>query len=367
MSGRIFYCHKPVMSLSRRDAILLLSALIFFLASAIVAAMILLVRHNREQILETLSGKQTISETPTEIKYVYFSRLTGQGVLTEAEVKSRVIAVMVNNNPEGYPTAGLNEAAVVYEAPVEGSVTRFLAIYPETANPERVGPVRSARPYYLDWLEEYGTALYMHCGGSQEGLAEIKERNIFDADEFFRTPYFWRDHSLVAPHNLFTSGDKWRQYLDDYSKRHEFSDWQGWNFGDLNATGTKNNLAVAYAYGKKFIIGWRYDNEKKIYLRTLNGEDFLDNKNQPITSDNIVFQFATVKILDEIGRRNIGTTGEGEARLLRDGLTVRGTWKKEKTADRTRFYDMAGREINLKPGRTWIMIVPKTATLNITN
>lgn len=355
------------MAFSRRDALLLSFAVILFVACAIVMAMILLVRYNRGQGFEQAAHGEPAAGTTAVPEYKYFSRLTGLGVLSETEAAPRVIAVMVNNNPEGYPTVGLNDAAVVYEAPVEGSVTRFMAVFSESANPEKVGPVRSARPYYLDWLDEYGTALYMHCGGSADGLEEIKERRIFDADEFSRTPYFWRDRSLLAPHNLFTSGEKWRKYLSDYSFRYEFSDWQGWFFGGQNATPTEKVSAVSYAYGKKFVIGWRYDETKGAYARTLNGEDFLDDKSRPIETDNVVIQFSAVKILDEIGRRNIGTLGEGEARVLRDGRMAKAIWKKEKTGDRTRFYDSEGKEINLKPGRTWIMIVPRNGSLNLTN
>ncbi len=355
------------MSLSKKDAILLLSFIILFIASVITLAMIFVVRYNSRQVFDFREKQIPQENIVSEPEYIYFSQLTGLGVLTEPEVAPRTVAVMINNNPDGYPVVGINDASIVYEAPVEGSFTRFMAIYSEFDNPEKVGPVRSARPYYLDWLQEYGTALYMHCGGSSDALSEIKKRLIFDADEFSRTPYYWRDRVYIAPHNLFTSGDKWREYIDNFSGRYEFSDWQSWAFGDLNTTSSETNSAVAYAYGKNNVVGWRYEPEQDLYVRTFNGDDFFDDIENPIVADNIIIQFASIRILDVIGRRSITTIGEGEARVLRNGQLIRVSWKKEKSVDRTRFYDAEGQEILLKPGRTWVMIVPKGASLNITN
>jgi hypothetical protein len=306
----------------------------------------------------------------SEIKkneFIYFSHLTGEGVLSQEEENPKVVAVMINNNPEGHPLSGINDAGVVYEIPVEGSFTRFMAIYPENSAVEEVGPVRSARPYYLDWLAEYGDAMYMHCGGSQESLTLIKKRKIFDADEFSRTKYFWRDNSRLAPHNLYTNAEKWRQYFLDYGGNREFAEWIGWKFGDLSASGTESVNLLSVGYSKNFNVSWSFDAEKNNYIRQVNENIFLDKKSQPIITSNIIVQFTAIKIIDELGRREIETIGQGEARVFRNGLMVRGKWKKETLDSRTLFFDLEGNEIELEIGQTWLMVVPLKTNIIVSN
>lgn len=313
------------------------------------------------------SPNQSDTVTSTTETNRFISKLTGLPVKEESEISPRIAAIMVDNNPDSYPIAGINEASVVYEAPVEGGITRFLAFFPEKSAVEKVGPVRSARPYYLDWASEYGDSLYMHCGGSAEGLNEIDERDIFDANEFTKTPYFWRDKNRSAPYNLYTSSERWQKYFIDYSSDRPAKDWSGWSFGNLQSTTTEAAREFSVEYLKKFVVGWRYNTSTDNYTRLLNGEEFLDDKNNQIIADNIIVQFASVSVIDEVGRRKIVTIGEGDARVMREGYLIRGTWKKEKSDSRTRFYDQDNQEIILTPGRTWVMVVSKNTALTIAN
>lgn len=347
---------------NKRNLILLIVSACLLFAVVIVAVYVLFLRDTSSA--KTISQNSTTTNTPET--FIYFSKLTGSGVREEYEVSPRTIAVMIDNNPDAYPLYGLNDAAVVYEAPVEGGITRFMAIYSASSTVEQVGPVRSARPYYLDWASEYGDALYMHCGGSSDGLKEIKTMNIFDANEFFRGPYFWRDKARVAPYNLFTSSEDWQKYLVDYGSNRAAKDWTGWKFGDM-ATNTENVAKFSLEYIKRFTVGWQFSVSSTKYERLLNDELFLDNKNQPITADNIIVQFASVSVLDEVGRRKIVTVGSGEARVFRGGQMIRATWKKESKDLRTIFLDETGNEISLVAGRTWVMVAPLGTMLTISN
>lgn len=348
--------------MKNRDLILMIAAATLFVA--VICLLVYIIFFNDCDNNDGVNGQAT----STVRENLYISRLTGLAVEKEEHVSPKIIGVMIDNNPDAYPLSGLNEAAVVYEAPVEGGISRFMAIYPAYAETEKVGPVRSARPYYLDWAQEYGDALYMHCGGSQEGLSEIKKRKIFDANEFYRGPYYWRDYARIAPYNLFTNGEKWRKYLTDYGSERQYSEWSMWNFSGITpATGTEKISAFNAEYLKRFIVGWQYNQASGTYERKLNGEIFLDDKNVPITASNIIVQFASVSVIDEVGRRKILSVGEGEARVFRDGLMVRSVWKKETQSDRTRFYDRDGAEIRLTPGRTWIMVVPEKAVFTVSN
>ncbi|HLC70188.1 MAG TPA: DUF3048 domain-containing protein, partial [Patescibacteria group bacterium] len=125
-----------------------------------------------------VNESNSASSTP---EFIYFSALDGRGVTSSEKVTPQVVAVMIDNHIDARPQSGLAVASVVYEVPVEGSITRFMALYDGDDLVEEVGPVRSARAYYLDWLSEYGDALYLHVGGSPEALNLIKKRSIFDA------------------------------------------------------------------------------------------------------------------------------------------------------------------------------------------
>jgi hypothetical protein len=200
----------------------------------------------------------------------------------------------------------------------------------------------------------------MHCGGSADGLEKIKVRKVFDANEFSRGAYYWRDPSRDAPDNLYTGGEKWRKYFTDYGGAQEFGAWQGWSFGNLPATGTEKISYTRITYGARFIVEWRYNATSSLFERYHGGDIFLDDENNPIAADNIVIQYADVSVIDAVGRRKIVTVSDGDdARVISHGRLVRGTWKKENLSSRTRFYTDAGEEILLPPGRTWVMIVPQ--------
>ncbi|MBI5221693.1 MAG: DUF3048 domain-containing protein [Candidatus Magasanikbacteria bacterium] len=142
----------------------------------------------------------------------YFSSLDGTTVSSSEMINPFVVGIMIDNHPDARPQSGLVAAKIVYEAPAEGGITRYFAIFDSIQSVEKVGPVRSARPYFVDWLEEY-SGLYMHCGGAPEALAKIKSEKVFDADEFFNGPYYWRDESRIAPHNLFTKSEQIKKII----------------------------------------------------------------------------------------------------------------------------------------------------------
>src|SRR5690606_23920743 len=129
----------------------------------------------------------------------------------------RTVGIMIENHYDARPLSGLADASVVYEAPVEGNYTRFLAVFPEDAEVQKIGPVRSARTYYLDWVSEYPDMLYMHVGGSPDALEKIKTHGIFDFNEFYRGWYYWRDSGRYAPHNVYTSSALFQKAMDEYA------------------------------------------------------------------------------------------------------------------------------------------------------
>ncbi|HLD34640.1 MAG TPA: DUF3048 domain-containing protein [Patescibacteria group bacterium] len=306
-------------------------------------------------------------------RYKYFSQLDGSPVINESDQAPAVLGVMIDNLSDARPQYGLTEAMIVYEALAEGGITRFLAIFSEKQTVEMVGPVRSARPYYLDWLAEYGDALYLHCGGSPAALKLIKERNIFDANEFYWGSYYWRSGYQSAPHNIFTNSAKWQAIYSDYGEIHRVS-WVGWGFRESPSADGEPIRAVSIKYGPGYQVDWEYvktEDQGGYYRRFINQEVHRGFRGAegpfPIEAQNVLLQYTETKVLDDVGRKEITAIGRGEARIFRDGLMWRGLWKKENLSSRTIFYNEQGEEIKLAPGKTWVQVAPKGTAVEITN
>lgn len=300
----------------------------------------------------------------------FASALDGKNVRAKAETSAQVVGVMIDNHPNARPKSGLAQAKIVYEAPVEGGLTRYLAIFDSRQNAAEVGPVRSARPYFLDWLQEYGDALYLHSGGSPEALTAIKTRGIFDANEFFFGSYYQRSKDRTALHNLYANSDSWRKILDkNKDKKEMFIAAKGWKYSKLVGKTIAGKGELKIPYGSANMVSWVYDVKKLDYVRQLNGKPETDKDGAAVRARNILVQITSVKEIngDNKGRVEIATMGEGDAIILKKGLAIYGTWKKDSLAARTRFYDKNNKEIVLVPGNTWVEIVPTETNIQVTN
>lgn len=291
----------------------------------------------------------------------YRRKLDGVCVDSQEDVNPKLIVVMIENHTEARPQSGLVDASIVYEAPVEANYTRFLAIYPEGIEIEKAGPVRSARPYYLDWISEYGDPMYMHVGGSPEALELIKQYNIFDINEMRRGWYFWRSTDRYAPHNTYTSSDLWDKALDDYEDYYLTQEYEGFNFltsspEDASTTTYANEVTVSFL-PPVYEARWKFSSSTDKYTRFQMEGTHRDQDGRKIKADTIIVQHVESQILDSVGRIAIDTIGEGDVEVFYDGLVFGGTWKKEDRTSRTKFYNERGEEIKLKPGKIWIEVV----------
>lgn len=272
------------------------------------------------------------------------------------------VGVMVENLSTVRPQSGLNKAGVVYEALAEGGITRFLAVYATDEVIEEIGPVRSARSYYLDWVSEYN-ALYAHCGGSPDALRLIPEYDLLDVNQIGGDhPYFWRDWSraTASEHTLFTSSE-----LLTFAKRDknipEEGDYSPWLFKEdaslaERPTEAKKITIDFSTYSYK--VEYEYDKTNNLYLRINGGEPHIDFKTQEqLTAKNVIVQYVKTRLADA-SRLAMDTTGEGGALIFQDGVMINATWEKENRESRTRFYDENHEEIKLNRGSTWVEIVP---------
>jgi hypothetical protein len=310
-------------------------------------------------LLGSIGNKVVWKAETLQTPVVYTSILDGQMVSSSEQVNPKIAAVMIDNHPDAWPQSGLSAAKIVYEAPAEGGLTRYLAIFDASQKVDKIGPVRSARPYFVDWLQEYN-GLYMHCGGSPDALDKIKMEKVFDLNEMYNGAYFWRDNSRFAPHNLFTSSELWSKFLLSVKATNQFLD--GWKFADLPAVNVESVKNVSIEYSANYFVDWQYLVDSKKYQRLIN-EKKQQEEGLDLLGDDIIIQYVKTQVLDDYGRLGITTIGQGDMRLLRDGLMWRGVWKKAN--GRTRFYDLSGQELILKPGKIWIQIVPKDINIKI--
>ena len=267
-------------------------------------------------------------------------------------------AVIVENHIDARPLSGLARASLVYEAPVEGGITRFLAIFAGDIMVDDIGPVRSARPYFIDLAEEFG-GIFVHVGGSEAALVQIIEDApaLTDLDLYYKTAYYWRDEKRFAPHNVYTSSKLLADAADKLGgAAPAYESWQFKADAPFERRPEKAEIAV-YSDFKSYAVKWVYDKVHNDYVRYEAGKVQKDKNGPVVRAKNVVVLKTDIEIVDAVTRRRIKTVGEGEATVYRDGEAVEARWKRTDTKSRMKFYAPGDDEILFNAGATWIEIV----------
>jgi hypothetical protein len=300
------------------------------------------------------------SKTPTQSVKKIISPLDGLAY-TDDKATRHPLAVSVENHPDARPQSGLSKASVVYEALTEGGITRFLAIFgPQDA--DEIGPIRSARLFFMDWVKEYD-AYFAHAGGNEDALANIDKYQIKNLEN--STAYFWRDskgRSVASEHTLYSSTDKLFQYASSKGYDTTKSDFTPLKFkSDGPAAVSGKGVDINFSTDS-YRVRWDYDAVNNQYNRSLAGQPHKDRGGTQITAKNVIVQTVvrTFQPTGSYGSQNYVFTdiGSGKASVLRDGQVIDATWKKESLTSRTIFTDSTGAEIQFNPGATWYEIVP---------
>lgn len=282
--------------------------------------------------------------------------------------RTNTYAVMIENIKESRPQSGLDKASVVYEALAEGGITRFLALFPVGDEIPEIGPVRSARKYYITYAEEY-KPLYVHAGGSPNALTYLAQSstNVVDFNQFRHGPNFWRDKSRFAPHNLYTSTELLLRGLRDVAPNLEptFSSWTFQAEPSLTSLpATTKDIVLNYP-SFFYKVTYKYDRVQNVYARYQGDTEHVMKDGGKIQAKNVVVLFVKTGLLDgDTQRLDMETVGEGKLLMFRDGVTLTGTWKKTSPSDRMKFIDEQGQPLALNPGTTWISILPTDRTVD---
>jgi hypothetical protein len=303
--------------------------------------------------------------------------------------KRRPLAVAIENHFDARPQSGLSKADNVYEAVAEGGITRFLAVfYCQDADP--IGPVRSARIYFLRLVEGYGNhPLYAHVGGANtpgpaNALGEIQDlgwETYNDMNQFgVPFPYYYRDYdrlpNRVTEHTMYSSTKKLWDFASKNRKLTNVDEkgqawnegWTPWKFADEAGAADRGDATkVSFGFWSKFdadnyAVTWTYDKANNAYIRANAGTPHIDkDTNKPITSKNVVVVFAEEKPADdgyEGGHMLYGVVGNGDGLLFNNGKSEKITWKKQKEESMMRFYGADGKEVSLVRGQVFTEILP---------
>lgn len=261
---------------------------------------------------------------------------------------------------------GLSDADVVYEALAEGGITRFLVVYTKHFDLSRIGPIRSARHYYVDLAEEFH-GFFGHVGGSPQSIGVLSSEDYLkDLNQFANARYYWRDTSIGAPHNVFTSTELMNIAKRDSGIESDSGNYESWSMKkdlELEERPTSQNIKINFS-SSAYQVEYKYNREVNIYQRFNGGEEHKDRNGTPITPANIIVQYVETSLLEPAtGRLDIKTIGEGKSIVFRDGQAIEATWKKTNRGDRTKFYDSENKEIKLNKGATWVELVPSDRTV----
>lgn len=278
--------------------------------------------------------------------------LTGEPIEQEMDDPD-VFAVMIENSSDSWPQAGIEDAFLVIEAPVEGWIPRLLAFFDASVEIEKIGPVRSARPYFIDWANMFNP-LYVHVGGSPAALEILRVTDsVLDLNEFFHQYQFWRSSYRSAPHNVYTSSELLLEGLEKFGEQNP--DYAFFSFEEQVTIPVVDEISVDFGLGYESTWMLQEDGE---YLRYQNSAPHLMESGVQLITNNILVLEMEMYVIDNIGRIEMETIGEGSGYLFTAGGVRELIWEKESEESEIVILDKENEtDIHLNPGVTWIEVV----------
>ncbi|MDQ3123198.1 MAG: DUF3048 domain-containing protein [bacterium] len=333
---------------NKKEWIIAIAAAVLLLGGISFAVYWFVLRDNAPLALE--QPAPATEPEPTTVA----SKLSGLQV--EKEVNERpIFSVQIENSSEARPQSGLIDADLVFEAVAEGGITRFNALFHDK-HPKNIGPIRSLRPYYIDWFWPFDAAI-VHAGGSGEALSDVKRLKLKDIEHGVNGDAFRRVSSRYSPHNLYsTSSD----LLKVMSRR----GYKESKFMSLNRkepapsetlTATTINLKISSAL---YNVSYSYDKKSNRYVRSQGGAKHIDAESKKqISASTIIVPVLSKSIHPNGIHTRYSTTGSGKVYIFQDGVVTIGTWKKASRQEQWKFVDASDKDIHLNTGTTWVTMV----------
>ena len=329
---------------------LLLSFISIFIISSLVSC------NSNESIPTSQNNVENI-----EIEKTYNYPFTG--IESKEDPKSRTpYMAVIENSKASRPQSGLSFADIVYETSAEGGIPRFIAVYHSNSS-EKIGPIRSIRPYFLTISKEYSLPI-AHCGGSKEALNEVKKDTaIMSLNEMYNGKYYYRDNNREAPHNLYTSSTKILKAVEDkkYNLKAESSLKFNKEYFKKETLKAANNIIVE----PNNIYKTSYTFKDGVYTKHMDGEVAIDAiTNNPLTFTNLVIQKTDITLQNDNSHLDIDLVNTGDGLLFSNGKVIEIKWNKDSEFGDTKIYDLEGNEVSLTPGNTIWNIVDSSSKIN---
>ena len=311
---------------------------------------------------ETTTAEETGPAERDEIDGKIRSYLTGEMVPVSIGNR-RPVAIMMSNDKQACPQSGINYAGVIYEAPVEGGMNRYMGVFEDYDNLDKIGVLRSCRTYYTYFAREF-EAIYAHYGQSTFAKPYLKNVDNLNGVEGIGETVYYRTTDRKKPHNAYTSYKGLQAGIEKKGYSQEYPDTYKGHFLFVR-DGKKASLVnpvdcykvvPGYVYNKPW---FEYNEEDGLYYRYQYDAPHKDDQGQQIAVKNIIIQYceyghyATTEYLDI----NVHGAAHPIGKYITDGKAVDVTWEKDGEFGPTRFYDENGKEIVFNQGRTWICIV----------
>lgn len=334
----------------KKKLLILLGAALLAILLAGGTSYALLTHYNPGVVGVHLPTKKYVPPAPKLVP----STLTG--LLVDPSVNDRpVTGVMIENSTDARPQSGLDQAGMVFEAIAEGGITRFLAMYQDTDS-DYLGPVRSARFYYIEWLLGFDAA-YAHVGGSPEALADINAWHVKNLDQFYNAGAYDRISSRYAPHNVYTSIARLNAL--EASKGFGKSTYTGFARKKEAPSKTPNATSIDMSFsGYSYNAHYDYDAATNTYKRSQAGGAHIqvhkDGNLAQIAPKVVIALVMPYGLEADQHHSSYQTIGSGQMFVFQDGIVQTGTWAKASNTAQFVFTDAAGKPLALNPGQTWI-------------
>ena len=347
--------------ITKKNKIILSSIALALIVIAIVISVILLNKNKKNPLNNTSKKDDNQSVEVKKVKIV------------NEDSTSRPFAVMINNISVARPLqSGLQDAYLMYEIIVEGGISRYLALFIDQST-ERIGSIRSARHYFLDYALE-NDAIYVHHGQSPQAQSDFSklgiERVVVD-----NSKTGWRDTSLnvSSEHTLFTSIEKLNKGTNKFRKERNKNYLLNYSAEDIDTSkfeGSSVAKNVSVKYSSYRTSNYVYDETTKTYLRSMNDTKNIDLvTGKQYTVKNIIVYSVKYSNYTHHGYSayvktdNVGT---GEGYYISNGYSIPITWTKPSKNERTVYkIKSTGEELVVNDGNTYIQIYPTSGKLTM--
>ena len=345
---------------NKKKKILIISIIIGILL--IVGIALIIVKLNSGETLKNNNDKKE-TEQVEEQKELQ---------IVDVDSKSRPYAIMINNISVARKLqSGLQDAFIIYELIAEGGITRYMALFMDQ-NTERIGSIRSARHYYLDYALE-NDAIYVHHGQSPQAKSDFSKLGI-DRIEVAGGKTGWRDKKLnvSTEHTLFTNIDMLTSGLGNIRTERNQDLLLNYSVEEIDMTSIPNATKadkVSIKYSSSTTSSYEYDSENKVYKRYVNNDEHTDyvTKEQYTFKNIITYQVNNYTLNDgeNKGRQELENIGSGTGYYISNGYSIPIKWEKESRSSQTKYYYENGEELIVNDGNTFIQIQPKGQKLEI--